>query len=252
MAVGKLDNVIIVLVGTKYAGNLGAVARAMANMGLSQLRMVRPVCSIDAEAIRMARSGKSILAAARRCRTLRGALRGVGLVVGTTARTGGNRPEFHTPRDLAPGVLDLAQAGKAAIVFGPEDTGLVDDDILLCHRLVRIPTVSAARSLNLSQAVLLVCYELFLAQYDREPRLVPKPAGVQELEAMYGHLEDALRKIGFLHEKNARHMMFSLRRILGRVALESADAALLRGIARQIDWFSRHGNPRDGFPGRAC
>ena len=245
MAARGLDNIAVVLVGTKYSGNLGSVARAMYNMDLRDLRLVRPECRVDEEAARMARGGVGILHSARRFRSLRSSLRGVGHVTGTTARRGGNRREVRSPRDMAPRLLELSASRKAAVVFGPEDTGLVDDDLLLCNQLIRIPTSAAFRSLNLSQAVMIVAYELFLADLPREPRISIRPARATEVEAMYAQLEAALFRAGFLHAKNSRHMMFAIRRLLGRAALEAGDVAILRGISRQIEWLSRRGPASD-------
>ena len=239
MARNALKNVVIVLVGTKYAGNVGAVARAMHNMGLEQLRLVAPECSINEEAVRLARSGEEVLARARLHPSLKSALRAVGLTVGTTGKTGGHRDHAQAPRTLAPRIAEQAARQKVAIVFGPEDTGLVDEDLLFCQLLSRIPTRPNARSLNLAQAVMILCYELHLASLKRKPARGPRLAPVEQVEAMYDHLRTALLRIGFLHEKNARHMMFALRRLFGRAGLEKTDVAMLRGIARQIDWYAR-------------
>ncbi|MBM3789787.1 MAG: RNA methyltransferase [Acidobacteria bacterium] len=246
MAKTRLENITICLVGTKYPGNIGAAARAMRNMGIRHLRLARPQCPIDEEAVRMARGGNEILEAGRRYRSLKSALRGVSLVIGTSGKTGGNRDQAENPRRLAPRILEVAAEHKVAIVFGPEDTGLVDDDLLLCQMLLRIPTDHRARSLNLAQAVLIVCYELYLAQLPRAPSRTPRLAPAAEVEAMYGHLETALREVGFLHDQNARHMMFRLRRLFGRCGLERPDVTVLRGIARQIAWHgAQKGSPRN-------
>jgi len=242
-AVGKLDNVIVILVGAKYPGNIGSAARAMQNMGLAQLRLAAPQCAINEEAERMARAGLQVLRQARCYRSLRSALRGVSLVVGTTGKAGGYRREAHNPRSLAPRILKYAAGQKVGIVFGPEDTGLVDDDLLLCHLLVRIPTAPQAPSINLAQAVMLVSYELFLCQLEREPSRITRLASVLQVEAMHEQLERALRSIGFLHDENARHMMFRLRRLFGRAGLEQPDVSILRGIARQIAWYERKRAP---------
>jgi len=239
----SLPNVEIVLVGTLYPGNLGAVARAMHNMGLDRLRLVQPRCTVDDEAIRMARGGRLILERARRFRNTRSALRGIRLVVGTTAKTGGNRARALPVRAIAPLILRQASRQRVGILFGPEDTGLVDDDLALCHRLTRIPTHSRFRSMNLSQAVMVACYELHMATRERPLDGAFDLAPAVAVDAMYAQLESALRHIGFLHDKNARHMMFVLRRLLGRAGLEPADVAVLRGIARQVAWYaSKSGN----------
>lgn len=232
-----LNNVVVILVGTKYAGNVGSVARAMHNMGLSRLRLADPQCGIDDEALRMARSGAQVLASARTYRSLSSALRGIRLVVGTTGKSGGNRNQTVSARALTPLLLSHAAHRRVGIVFGPEDTGLVDDDLIRCQKLMRIPTQPQAHSINLAQAVMIVSYELYLGHMAHEPARVPVLATLEQTEAMYEQLEAALRTIGFLHDENARHMMFRLRRLLGRAGLEYSDTGILRGIARQIAWF---------------
>ncbi len=234
-----LNNIEIILVGTKYAGNLGSVARAMHNMGLSSLRLAAPKCSIDEEAHRMARDRNPVLASARSYRSLGSALRGIKLVVGTTGKSGGNREHTDSARILVPLILAHAAKRKVGIVFGPEDTGLVDEDLLRCQRLLRIPTHSQAHSINLAQAVMIVSYELYLGHLECQPERVPVLAGLDQVEAMYEQLEAALRTIGFLHDENASHMMFRMRRLLGRTGLERSDVGILRGIARQIAWLGR-------------
>ncbi len=210
----------------------------MWNMGFSRLRLAAPRCGVDEDAYRLAKRGASVLDHARTCRTLQSALRGVRLVAGSTAKTGGYRQETYSPRALAPRLIGQAENQRVAILFGPEDTGLVDEDILLCHYLVRIPTRPSARSINLAQAVMIVCYELHLASRLRPPERIPDLAPVEQVEAMYRQLEQSLLEIGFLHRKTARHMMFALRRLFGRTGLEKRDIAVLRGIARQIGWYA--------------
>jgi TrmH family RNA methyltransferase len=235
-----LNNIEIILVGTKYAGNLGSVARAMRNMGLSRLRLAAPKCGIDEEALRMARTGNPVLPAARTFRSLDSALRGIRLVVGTTGKSGGNREQTSSARSLAPLILSHALRRKVGIVFGPEDTGLVDEDLMRCQMLLRIPTQPPAHSINLAQAVMVVSYELFLGHLQCEPMRVPVLATVEQIESMYQQLETALRTIDFLQDDNARHMMFRLRRLFGRTGLEHSDVGILRGIARQIAWLGKN------------
>ena len=232
-----LNNIGIVLVGTKYPGNIGSVARAMHNMGLDHLRLAAPQCRIDDEAWRMARISNPVLASARCHRSLGAALRGFRLVVGTTGKSGGKREQTTSARALAPLILSHAARQRVAIVFGPEDTGLIDEDLKRCQWLMRIPTRPGAHSINLSHAVMVVSYELFLGHLGFEPARVPVLAGVDQIEAMYLQLETALRTIGFLHDENAAHMMFRLRRLLGRSGLERSDVGIMRGIARQLAWF---------------
>jgi tRNA/rRNA methyltransferase len=158
--------------------------------------------------------------------------------MGTTGKTGGYRSQTHSPRSIAPRILDHAARQKVGILFGPEDTGLVDRDLGLCHLLIRIPTERKASSINLAQSVMIVCYELFLATLDREPAHVPRLAPVEQVEAMYAQLEESLMETGFLQPQNAKHMMLRIRRMLGRAGLERPDVGIFRGIARQIRWYA--------------
>jgi tRNA/rRNA methyltransferase len=216
----------------------------MHNMGLKHLILAAPQCALNEESYRMARAGGSILDSAKTFRSLKGALRGFRLLAGTTGKRGGYREGACSLRSLVPRILDHAARQKIGILFGPEDTGLVDDDLRLCQLLIRIPTQRLATSLNLAQAVMLVAYELFLGSLEREPARAPRLAPLEQVEAMYMQLERALLKIGFLQPQNARHMMFVLRRMLGRAGLEASDVGVLRGIARQIEWYAQGGGRR--------
>lgn len=239
----SLENVVIILAGTKHPGNIGSAARAMANMGLGRLVLAAPRCRITDESYRLAKAGGPILESARVCRSLAGALRGVRLLVGTTGKNGGYRSPAAPPRAIVPRILDHAARQRVGILFGPEDTGLVDDDLRLCQLLMRIPTHRRASSINLAQAVMVVAYELFLGSLGHAPARAIRTASLEQTEAMYAQLEKALLEIGFLHTQNAQHMMFALRRIFGRAGLESADVGTLRGIARQISWYATTQDP---------
>jgi tRNA/rRNA methyltransferase len=232
------SNIAIILLGTKYPGNIGSAARAMFNMGLSRLILAAPKCSINEESYRLAKSGRPILDSAKTCRSLGSALRGIRFLVGTTGKTGGYRSQSYSPRSLVPRILDYAAQQRVGILFGPEDTGLVDHDLGLCQFLMRIPTERKANSINLAQSVMIVCYELLLGSLDREPTHVPKLASVEQVEAMYEQLEKALLETGFLHSENTKHMMMRIRRMLGKAGLEKSDVGVLRGIARQINWYA--------------
>jgi tRNA/rRNA methyltransferase len=232
-------DIVIILAGTKHPGNIGSVARAMHNMGFRQLRLVAPQCRPDEESERMARSGRVVLEGVRCFRSIRSAARDLHFLVGTTGKTGGKRARTCSPRMMAQKIVSLGPSQKAGILFGPEDTGLVDDDLLPCQMLVRIPTHPAARSINLAQAVMILCYELFLARLNCAPEPTAKPVSLHQIEAMYSQLESALLEIGFLHPQNSQHMMFALRRLLGRAGLESEDVGMLRGVARQIAWYGK-------------
>jgi tRNA/rRNA methyltransferase len=235
----SLNNIAIILAGTKYPGNIGSVARAMFNMGLTRLVLAAPQCEINEESYRLAKSGKAILESAKICKSVKSALKGIRFLAGTTGKSGGYRAQAYTPRALAPKILAHAAQQKAGILFGPENTGLVDEDLRLCQMLIRIPTQHRGHSINLAQSVMIVCYELWLGNLEREPARVVRLASVEQVEAMYAQLERALLDIGFLQPQNADHMMFTLRKILGRAGMEPSDAGVFRGIARQIAWYAK-------------
>jgi len=156
-------------------------------------------------------------------------------VVGTTARLGGVRTEFFTPREVAARLIDISAVNEVALLFGPENFGLTNEELPYCHALVHIPT-AACSSLNLAQAVLVMAYEIFLAGSEK-PRFVPRLANVAELESMYARLQETLVKINFISHQNPEHWMFNVRRLFARHGLRAREAQVIKGICRQIDWY---------------
>jgi tRNA/rRNA methyltransferase len=229
----------VVLVRPRHAGNVGAAARAMKNTGLDHLVIVasQPL-DVDSAAV-MAVHADDVLARHRRVPTVADAIGDCGLVIGTVGRDGGDAVEAASPRALAPAILAAARANDVALVFGPEDHGLTNDELMRCHRRLTIPTAATYGSLNLAQAVLICGYELLLAHAspvpDTDRALAPAAAG----ERMYAAMEDALRDIGFLHRDNGIHMMRVFRRVLGRAALDAYEARVFLGLARQLAWAAR-------------
>lgn len=141
------------------------------------------------------------------------------------------------PRALARDLVPLAQENRIAIVFGPEDCGLSNDQLRYCHTITTIPTAGFS-SLNLAQAVLIVCYELFLTQRDDAPASVPRLADSFELEGMYAHIKSVATKIGFIDPQNPEHWMRNIRRFLSRYRLRARETRIIRGFCRQIDWYT--------------
>jgi tRNA/rRNA methyltransferase len=142
---------------------------------------------------------------------------------------------------MAGRIVEMSQQNEIALVFGPEDTGLSNEDIRLCHMLVTIPTAEF-KSLNLSHAVMIICYEIFVARTlpsDRphEPRL----ATSGETEAMYEQVKCLLTKIGFLNPQNPDYWMLHIRRFLSRTSLLAREVKIIRGICRQLDWYMENG-----------
>ena len=236
-----LSNIRVVLVRPRGAANVGAVARAMKNMGLRELVLVRPASMNSFWAKAMAAHAEDVLRNVRQTETLGAAVGDCGLVVGTTCRGGPYRVAPEPPRIAAPHIVAAAAANRVALVFGPEDHGLSNEDLTACHRLIAIAADPAYQSLNLAQAVLVCCYELYLASTG-EARSSPELAAAEQVELMFQKLQAALCSIGFLHADNPDHIMYAFRRFLGRAELEPRDVNILLGLARQIEWFGSGGH----------
>jgi len=237
----SLHNLRIVLVRPQYSGNIGAVARAMRNMGLHDLALVNPAPVRRAQADMMAVHARDVLDAMRVYSSLRSAVGNCGFIVGTTCRSGLYRDHAEAPRAVAPHIVAAAANNRVALVFGPEESGLTNDDLRFCHRLVTIPTAASYLSLNVAQAVLLCCYEVFLAAREEPPFSGDALAVAEQQELMYEKLKQALLQVGFLHKDNPEHIMLALRRIFGRAGLEERDVRILLGMARQIEWYAKGG-----------
>jgi tRNA/rRNA methyltransferase len=236
----NLDHLAIVLHKPRLAENIGATARAARNMGISRLVVVQPEDLDQERMLKMATGSSSQLIHTLTVSTdLAAALGPFHYIVGTTARLGGSyRQSPVAPRELARQLIPISQHNQVALVFGPENWGLTNDELALCHALVTIPT-SDFRSLNLAQAVLVVVYEIFLARRDLADRFVPRLANSFELEAMYTELQDTLMQINYIGHQNPELWMMRIRRFFSRHGLRAAEVQVIRGICRQIDWYVR-------------
>jgi tRNA/rRNA methyltransferase len=242
-----LSNIAVVLVRTQGAANIGAAARAMKNMGVTDLRLVGVSARRLGAAASMAVHAGDLLERARRCRTLADAVGDCGLVVGTTRRSGIYRRQAESPAVLSPVILDQAGHRPVAMVFGPEDHGLTREDLKCCQRLLTIETSSEYASLNLAQAVLLCCYELrrHAATVDTE-RNGPEPAAAAAVDQMMGRLELALLEVGFLNPQNPDPILFALKDLFGRAILQPYEVKVLLGLARQIEWYGKNRKGDEG------
>jgi tRNA/rRNA methyltransferase len=235
-----IEDVRIVLVCPQGLMNVGSVARAMKNMGFRELALVDPAASpMHADALVMAVRARDVLEHALIFPHLADAVADCTWVIGTTRRRGKGRGGGIDPRQMGAEIADRAPRNKVAVVFGPEDRGLTNRDLDLCHRLVTIPAHEEYGSLNLAQAVMIVCYEIYLAVHhgetaSRSSRL----ATSQELEGMYEHMEETLLRVGFLDQNNPKRMMAVLRRIFSKAQLDSREVRVLRGICRQANWYA--------------
>jgi len=229
-----LNRVRIVLVDTSHPGNIGAAARAMKNMCLSQLYLVQPRQFPHAEATARASGADDLLASAVVCDSLPQALAGCGLVVGASARLRHLKIPQLDPRECAGQVLREAQRMEVAIVFGREHSGLTNEELALCHYLMHIPSNPDYSSLNIAAAVQVMAYELQMAnrmpgeavsEEDAEP-----PVDAEEMERFYRHLRETLVDIGFLNPDNPRVMMRRLRRLFNRARPNQVEMNILRGV----------------------
>ena len=241
MTAAKTKNISIVLYKPKYAGNIGSVARAAKNMGISNIIVVGKT-DFDREAMeqRSTHLAADVLDAIRYCENIEEALGGFNYIVGTTARLGKARGPFITPRAAARDVADISQKNKVALLFGPEDTGLANEELHLCHAVVTIPSTRDFKSLNLSHAVMILCYEIFTATLPETCEAPLKWARSVELEGMYGQIKTMLSDIGFLNPENPDYWMMHLRRFFARSRLLSREVKIIRGICRQLEWSRHH------------
>jgi TrmH family RNA methyltransferase len=233
-------HITIILVRPQSPGNIGAAARAMRNMGLQRLALVAPARFPHPEARMMACGAEDLLQQACVYDALPAAVATCHWLVGTSARRRHYRNPPLTPRALADKLPALCQHNHVGIVFGPEDAGLTTPELNLCQELLVIPTAPDATSLNLAQAVMVVCYEILQARHQPLMPPVPSLATLAELEAMYQHFHQAFSIRGFSDASAIDGGLDGLRRIFERARLEARDVKLLRGLARQLAWALRH------------
>ncbi|WP_027269387.1 RNA methyltransferase [Leptolyngbya sp. PCC 6406] len=245
----RLSAIRIVLVEPAGPLNVGSVARAMANMGLARLVLVNPQCDpLGDEARQMAVHAGALLETAQVVSTLPEALEGCRRAIATTARHRAQGPSLELPEAALPWLLDAAP-NSTALIFGPEDRGLSNEELNFAQRWVGIPSNPAYPSLNLAQAVAVCCYELGRAVVPRESQsgaelrsqfpapLTPGPvATLDQLEGFYNQLATVLLQIGYVYPHTCESRMEKFRHFFNRAAPTEQELAMLRGILRQMDW----------------
>lgn len=231
-----LSNIRIVLVETTHPGNIGAVARAMKNMCMSELYLVAPKIFPSADATSRASGADDILASAVLCDTLQEAIADCQLVIGASARSRTIAVPEESPRECAERLAVEAQNKKVAILFGRENSGLKNHELDVCQTLLHIPSNPEYSSLNVAAAVQLVCYELLMAS----GQVVPTPvmpeaplANSAQMESFFEHLYQALNEIGFINPEKSTSIMRRLRRVYHRAALDTKELDILRGILKK-------------------
>ena len=233
-------HISVILVRPQSPGNIGSVARVMRNMGFNHLALVAPERFPHPEARMMASGARSLLEQAEVHDTLGAAAATCHWLAGTSARQRQHRNPTLTPKQLGDKLPALCRQYRVGLVFGPEDAGLTTAELDACQDLVAIPTSPEAPSLNLAQAVGVVCYEISQPRLVGDAPAAPPLASVAESEAMYQHLRQAFSIRGFPGEPAVERALSGLRRIFERTGLERRDVRLLRGIARQLGWALRY------------
>ena len=235
IGIERLGAVRVVLSHTSHPGNIGAAARAMKTMGLSDLALVQPRFFPDPQAVAMASGASDILDNALVCERLEDALADTVLVAGCTARRRDLSHDGLDAREAAHVLVRHAQAGRVALLFGTEMSGLSNEELERCQMLVHIPANPEYSSLNLAAAVQVLAYELRMAAALPVPvTQVPPLARQADLELFYEHLEATLVEIGFLNPQVPKRLMTRLRRLFSRTRIEHEEWNILMGILRHM------------------
>lgn len=253
-----LSNTRVVLVRPHYAGNVGAVARLMANFGVNQLTLVAPFADPKSEeARRLSTHGEHLLDSARIVETLDEAVADCRVVLATSANVEGvyRTHNYGRPEEVLPQLVEALSEGRCALVFGPEPSGLSNAEIARCHGLIRILTDATYSSLNLSHAVGICLYELrkhWLAAQNISTHPSQKVAPFEDQERMFESLRDALAAVHFLWGTKADSLMHAVRHLIARAKPSPNEVRILFGLARQLRWVAKHGvspapeEPADG------
>jgi tRNA (cytidine32/uridine32-2'-O)-methyltransferase len=248
----RLDRVRVVLIETTQPGNIGSSARAMKTMGLSRLHLVAPRVFPHAEAIALAAGADDVLDSARVHGDLGAAVADCHVLIGASARRRGIPMPEMTPREAAAALLSAAGEGEVALLFGTERTGLTNDELLRCQACVRIPANPDYSSLNLSQAVQVLAYELRLASIeagdlplDCLPADPIETAATQaELDGFFRHLDATLEAIDFHKGNEGTTVTRRLRRLFVRAAMSGREVAILHALLADAERMARLAGPK--------
>jgi tRNA/rRNA methyltransferase len=236
----NLNLISILLVRPRYHENIGSAARAMKNMGLNRLIVVDGSSPLHRDAYKLASGAEDILERAEEFPNLREAISEMGCVVGMTSRVGKERSPLLTPRELVEELIPISEKNSIGLVFGSEKEGLTNEELSLCHFYVRIPSVDSFPSLNLAQAVMVLCYELF-----QSATTIQKETGTlassDHLERMFEHMERTLVAIEFLDAKQPERIMRVLRKIFGRSQMDEREVQIFQGIWSRMGWHLKRG-----------
>ena len=233
----KRSNIHFVLVEPKHPGNIGGSARALKTMGFRNFILVNPVAFDVPETMFMAHASKDILDRIQIKSGLEEALSDMDFVIATTQRNRGYHLPYYTPKELAEKIIPLSQDNKIAIVFGREDSGLTNEELRACHVTSTIPASVKHPALNLSQAVMIYCYELFNNSFHDDKKYHWRHATYNEIESVFDHLRESLKSIGFQPKDNWENFIMRFRRLFARANPEPRDVKLMHKIFQSFDEY---------------
>ncbi len=246
----RLERVRVVLVSPQGAGNVGQVARAMLNMGLTRLYLVTPTPRYRSpESRQMAVGAWEILKKAKVCASIEQALEGAAFSVAFTADKGRFTVPVKPYEDYLPRVVDASQSADVALVFGTEVSGLSNDEIYRCHVAAKLLTSDKFSSMNLAQAVLVASFQTFSFRREPTPQIRrSSPASHDQLEGFFAHLREVLDRTKFLPQQNPDKFFNQLRALYSKLPLEEREIRILRGILSHFEW--NLDNPEKVGPGK--
>lgn len=231
----NLSNIAVVLVNPLYPENIGSVARACANFGIERLILVNPtdLTPLPMEAM-ATKSGLPILEKMEIYEDLPTAIKDFNIVIGTTARLGKRRLVYYTPKEISKTICEYSFSNKIALLFGNERLGLSNEDLFYCDYVITIPTTEKA-SLNVSQAVVIILYEIFQGASRLELKK-PELATQKEINLMFKIIEATLKEIDYLPHENTLLWLTNIRRFLTSRDLTSREVKIIMGFCRQLLW----------------
>ena len=235
------SNIKIVLVNTAHPGNIGGAARAMKNMGLSELCLVEPREYPAPRAVWRAAGAREVLTHATVVDSVDEAIADCSLVIGTSARERRIPWPLINPRECGVRVWAEAQKHKVALLFGREDRGLTNDELQKCHYHVHIPSNPEYSSLNLATAVQVLAYEIRMASLANESGDLPDLAewdqplvNSEDLENFHNHLAETMAELDFYDPKNPKQLLTRMRRLFNRLRMDQMEVSILRGLLSAV------------------
>ena len=220
-----------ILFEPSHPGNVGAAARAIKTMGFEKLCLINPIEHPHPEARARSSGALDVLLDAEVFDNLQDAIKGCGLIIGTTSRTRRISVPITNIRETASSIVAEAKQKSVAVIFGPEKSGLINAQVDCCNQLVNIPSIGSYKSLNLAMAVQIVAYELRMAS-DALPAEIRARnlASNEDIELFYNHLNQVLLETGFLDPKNPKQLMRRLRTLFNRAQMDENEINIMRGI----------------------